>query len=150
MCSREGFLRRVQSSEVQRRFWLEINHNTLQMRRERPIPRLKNSAGAIPTANRPPACQEMSHKREVEFRGSTNRRVTSYSPALENTAPWLLQALFGEQVCNTSCYTPSLQHFVSLQPHARYRAEYPWDIIPAPGSSSKSNQSNLPVFSRVA
>lgn len=67
----------------------------------------------------------MSHRREVEFRGNTNRRVTSYSPALENRAPWLLQALFGEQVCNTSCYMPYLQCSVLLQPHGRYWAGYP-------------------------
>lgn len=45
--------------------------------------------------------QEASARRKVEFRGSTNRRVTSYSPVLENMAPWLLQTLSGEQ---------SLQH----------------------------------------
>lgn len=67
----------------------------------------------------------MSHRREVGFRGSTNRRVTSYSPALENRAPWHLQALFGEQVCNTSCYMSYLQRSASLQKHGRYWAGYP-------------------------
>lgn len=150
MYSRESFLHWVQSSEVQRHFWLEINHNTLQMRRERPIPCLTNLAGAIPTS------QQCAEKCLTEERLSSGAAQTGEWPLtvlLWKTEPLdfskpCLESKSATQAVTCLIYSAlhRSNHVVDIELNIQ-KDTYSWDIISVPGSSSKPNPS---VFSHVA